>query len=185
MNTPVNPHLSRLRILCADSNSNMRGIYRTLLLDMGVGDVIVADDGAAAYEQFRAAKPDIVITEINLPLLSGLDLAKMIRTRPDSPSRYAPIIVCTADATRQAILAARDWGVTEFLAKPISAKSLQSRIETVIANPRAFVETNGFVGPDRRRSRSASYRGPDRRERHDEDRRAEPADPAIRQEPAP
>lgn len=168
INTPVNPNLNRLRVLCADANSNMRSIYRTLLLGMGVGDVVTADDGAVAYEQYRAYRPDVVITELALPMLGGLDLVKMIRTRPDSPCRHAPIIVCTADATRQAIVVARDLGVTEFMAKPISEKSLQDRLEAVLANPRPFVDTGAFVGPDRRRGRVGDYRGPDRRERRAE-----------------
>lgn len=177
---PASPKFSRLRILCVDPSSNMRRIYRALLLGMGVGDVVTADDGAAAYEMFRSSRPDIVITEINLPLISGLDLAKMVRTRPDSPSRYAPIIVCAAETTRQAILTARDWGVTEFLAKPISPKMLQERLEAALANPRVFVESSSYVGPDRRRSAAdGPYRGPDRRGRRKDDRRA------PRQETAP
>lgn len=191
INTPVNANLNRLRVLCADANSNMRSIYRTLLLGMGVGDVITADDGAVAYEQYRAYRPDAVIIELTLPMISGLELVKMIRTRPDSPSRHVPIIVCTADATRQSILVARDLGVTEFLAKPISGKSLQERLETVVSNPRPFVDTGAFVGPDRRRGRTGGeYRGPDRRERRG-DRpssppSARPAAPeASQQEKAP
>jgi DNA-binding NtrC family response regulator len=61
------------------------------------------------------------------------------------------------------VTAARDAGVTEFLAKPISAKGLYQRIVSVVANPRPFIKTNNYFGPDRRRNNSSNYTGPERR----------------------
>jgi hypothetical protein len=61
------------------------------------------------------------------------------------------------------VIGARDAGVTEFLAKPISAKGLYQRILNVVANPRPFIKTETYFGPDRRRNVNASYAGPERR----------------------
>jgi DNA-binding response OmpR family regulator len=61
------------------------------------------------------------------------------------------------------VVAARDAGVTEFLTKPISAKALYQRILNVVANPRPFIKTKTYFGPDRRRNVNASYAGPERR----------------------
>ena len=64
---------------------------------------------------------------------------------------------------RARVTVARDAGVTEFLAKPISAKALYERIFNVVANPRPFVKTKTYFGPDRRRNVNPNYAGPERR----------------------
>jgi hypothetical protein len=61
------------------------------------------------------------------------------------------------------VIKARDAGVTEFLAKPISAKALYNRILHIILNPRPFIKTETYFGPDRRRNVNAKYSGPERR----------------------
>jgi DNA-binding response OmpR family regulator len=69
----------------------------------------------------------------------------------------------TGHSERKRVLAARDAGVTEFLAKPISANSLYHRIANVVANPRPFIKTETYFGPDRRRGVTQNYSGPERR----------------------
>jgi two-component system, chemotaxis family, chemotaxis protein CheY len=69
----------------------------------------------------------------------------------------------TGHSERKRVMDARDAGITEFLAKSISAKALHERIVNVVANPRAFIKTGTSFGPDRRRGVSASYSGPERR----------------------
>jgi two-component system, chemotaxis family, chemotaxis protein CheY len=69
----------------------------------------------------------------------------------------------TGHSEKKRVTAARDAGITEFMAKPISAKALYQRILNVVVNPRPFVKTKTYFGPDRRRSNSANYVGPERR----------------------
>jgi DNA-binding response OmpR family regulator len=69
----------------------------------------------------------------------------------------------TGHTEKTRVTAARDAGVTEFLAKPISAKALYQRIVNVVANPRPFIRTKTYFGPDRRRGVNANYTGPERR----------------------
>ena len=75
----------------------------------------------------------------------------------------APIIMVTGHTEKARVTAARDAGITEFLAKPISAKGLYQRILNVVANPRPFIKTKTYFGPDRRRNVNANYVGPERR----------------------
>ncbi|MEE8346426.1 MAG: response regulator, partial [Dehalococcoidia bacterium] len=75
-----------------------------------------------------------------------------------------PIIMVTAYADLDAVAGARDTGVNEFMAKPISAAALEKRILHVLEDPRAFVESEQFSGPDRRRGKKVSLGGPERRE---------------------
>jgi len=84
----------------------------------------------------------------------------MIRQPESKGNPYAPIIMLTGHSEKRRVTVARDAGVTEFLAKPISAKGLYQRILNVVANPRPFIKTKTYFGPDRRRNTSNAYIGP-------------------------
>jgi DNA-binding response OmpR family regulator len=87
----------------------------------------------------------------------------MVRQPGANSNPYVSIIMLTGHSEKQRVMAARDAGVTEFLAKPISAKGLYERIVNVVANPRPFIKTKAYFGPDRRRNVNANYAGPERR----------------------
>ena len=128
---------NKLRFLLCDDNAHMRRILRTLLHSFGAREVYEAEDGATALEMYSHYAPDIVITDWSMPIFDGLELAQMIR-QPDSKGNpYAPIIMLTGHSEKRRVTMARDAGVTEFLAKPISAKGLYHRILNVVANPQA------------------------------------------------
>ncbi|BCJ91320.1 response regulator [Terrihabitans soli] len=154
---------AKLRILVVDDSQNMRRLLRTLLMGLGCRDILEAEDGAAGLELFHYHSPDIVICDWVMPIMDGLDLTRAIRTSGQSANPYVPIIVLSGYSERSQVTRARDAGVTEFIVKPISPKSLYLRLVSVIANPRPFVETGDFFGPDRRRTRSGNYPGPERR----------------------
>ncbi|CEJ12686.1 response regulator [Phreatobacter sp. AB_2022a] len=154
---------NRLRFLVIDDNAHMRRIVRTLLHGFGAREVYEAEDGAAGLEAFTHYMPDIVITDWAMPIFDGLELTSMIRQPGSNPNPYVAIIMLTGHSEKKRVLEARDSGVTEFLAKPISAKALYQRILNVVVNPRPFIKTKTFFGPDRRRNHTASYVGPERR----------------------
>jgi CheY-like chemotaxis protein len=154
---------NRLRFLVVDDNAHMRRILRTLLHGFGSREVYEAEDGAAGLEAFTQFIPDIVITDWVMPVFDGLELTQMIRQPGANANPYVAIIMLTGHSEKRRVTAARDAGVTEFLAKPISAKSLHQRIVNVIANPRSFIKTSAFFGPDRRRNVNPNYAGPERR----------------------
>jgi len=82
---------------------------------------------------------------------NGTDLVKHIRRSPHDHLIYLPIIMMTGHTDRENIETARDAGITEFLAKPFTAKGLHTRLVNLIEQPRPFVRTSTFFGPDRRR----------------------------------
>ena len=166
---------NKLRFLVCDDNPHMRRILRTLLHSFGAREVYEAEDGATALEMYSHYVPDIVITDWAMPIFDGLELAQMIRQPGANANPFVPIIMLTGHSEKRRVVAARDAGVTEFLAKPISAKALYERIVNVVANPRPFIKTATYFGPDRRRLSNPSYIGPERR-------RGERAD-VIRQQP--
>jgi CheY-like chemotaxis protein len=154
---------SRLRFLVIDDSAHMRQIVRTILHGFGARELIEAEDGAAGLEVFTHSLPDIVITDWAMPIFNGIELTQMIRQPGANPNPFVPIIMLTAYTEKSRVVAARDAGVTEFLAKPISAKALYLRVRNVITHPRPFIKTETYFGPDRRRTVNPKYGGPERR----------------------
>lgn len=154
---------SRLRFLVVDDNAHMRRIVRTLLHGFGAREVYDAEDGGMGYESFSHNQPDIVILDWAMPIFDGIELTQMIRQPGGNANPYVSIIMLTGHSERKRVLEARDAGVTEFLAKPISGKALYERIASVVVHPRPFIKTAEYFGPDRRRGVSVAYGGPERR----------------------
>jgi CheY-like chemotaxis protein len=154
---------NRLRFVVVDDNAHMRRIVRTLLHGFGAREVNEAEDGAAGLEAFTQNAPDIVITDWAMPIFDGIELTQMIRQPGANPNPFVPIIMLTGHSEKRRVVAARDAGVTEFLVKPLSARALYERIINVVMNPRPFVRTKTYFGPDRRRSLNPNYAGPERR----------------------
>jgi two-component system chemotaxis response regulator CheY len=138
---------------------------RSLLNGLGVRHVLEAEDGAAALEVFQQNPCDIIITDWVMPVFNGLELTAAVRN-PDSENPYTPIIMLSGYSERSRVVQARDAGVTEFLCKPISARQLYLRLENCIVNPRPFIRTKTFFGPDRRRFVHPHYTGD--KKRHDD-----------------
>lgn len=154
---------NRLRFLVIDDNPHMRRIIRTLLHGLGTREVYEADDGATGLDAFTHNVPDVVLVDWAMPVFDGLELTRMIRETEGASNPFVPIIMITGHSERNRVLSARDAGITEFLAKPISAKALYHRIVSVVAHPRPFIKTEKYFGPDRRRNSNPNYAGVERR----------------------
>ena len=155
-------NLSKLRVLVVDDSKNMRMLVKTILNALGVQTVREAADGQTAMQELRAGPIDVAIVDWVMEPMDGLEFVRQVRTAEDSPNTFLPIIMMTGHTEKHRIFKARDSGVTEFLAKPITAKTLLLRLTNIIENPRPFVRAKGYFGPDRRR-RSEDYSGPERR----------------------
>ncbi|MEO5375671.1 MAG: response regulator [Alphaproteobacteria bacterium] len=155
-------NLERLNFLIVDDNKHMRALVKTILHALGSKNVTEAADGADAFKELRVFPADIIICDWNMSPLDGMDFVRLVRTGKDSPNPFVPIIMLTGHTEMSRVLEARDAGVHEFLAKPISAKGLYSRLRSIIENPRAFIRTSLYFGPDRRR-RQVDWKGKERR----------------------
>jgi two-component system, chemotaxis family, chemotaxis protein CheY len=155
--------LSNLHLLVIDDNPYMRSIVVAILRGAGFLRVKEANDGAQALEEMKAGIPDIIICDLNMDPIDGLEFTRMLRTAPDSPGAFIPVIMMTGHTERSKVTAARDAGINELVAKPISAKTLLERIVAVIDRPRPFVKTLTYSGPCRRRGTPTTYNGPLRR----------------------
>ncbi len=161
--TKTRPYLENLSFLIVDPNAFMRSLIKNVLHVFGTEKFIEATDGADAFEKMDSLAPDIIFTEWMMEPMDGLDFTRLMRTGKDSPNPFVPIIMTTAYTEKQRIVKARDAGITEFIAKPLSAKTLMARVTAVIEHPRPFIRSKGYFGPDRRRRQTSDYKGPERR----------------------
>lgn len=153
----------RLRVLVVDDNPHMRKLVVTILQAFGVVQIFEAGDGEKAWAITRESNPDVVIVDWMMEGMNGLELAQLMRTSPQTPNPFVPIIMLTGYTTIEKVRAARDAGINEFLAKPVSVKAVMSRLVSVIEHPRPYVRTKSYFGPCRRRRGKEEYRGPERR----------------------
>ncbi len=148
-------YLKDVSILIVDDQDFIRSVIRQILKVLGCSKIKDASSGKQAWDMTAALKPDVIITDWQMVPMSGLDLARRLRTDPHSPDPFIPIIMMTGYGEVDRVIEARDIGVNEYVIKPISAKSLYSRIQAIIEHPRDFVRTNNYFGPDRRRRTKA------------------------------
>ena len=159
----MNPYnLSKLSILLLERNFLMRKMLADVFDSFGVASVQSTGDPEAAFDLFKAVPVDIVMSDWS-PDLDGMAFLKRLRTDPNSPNPFVPVIICSAKSEFRDVCEARDKGMTEYLTKPVSASHIYSRIVSLIEHNREFVRAVDFFGPDRRRKRGDSPDGNDRR----------------------
>jgi two-component system, chemotaxis family, chemotaxis protein CheY len=131
--TPVEALTGSIRVLIAEDNQYLRKLIRNLLVNVGIKKIDEVSDGLAGFEAIKSLDPDIVIIDWELPLLSGAELVRIIRT-PGMLARPAiPVIMFGASAERWRIAEAKRLGVNAYLTMPISAKTLLDRIVSILA----------------------------------------------------
>lgn len=158
-----------LKILLVDDNHHMRVLLTEILRAIGVRQIFEANDGAEAMLIMRANSIDIIMTDLSMQPMDGIDFTRLLRNAPDSPNQMCPIIMITGHSTQRRVTEARDAGVNEFLAKPLTARGVLDRIGMIIDHPRPFIRTDDYFGPERRRRADPRYAGP-RRRATDQDR---------------
>ena len=157
-------NFERLSVLVVEDTLPMLRLMTAVLGTLGVRTVYTATNGERGYEVFRKEAPDIVISDWHMEPMDGIELTRLIRRDPLSPSRLVPIILITGFSAVARVGMARDVGVTEFMVKPFSANDLAKRLAYVINKPRDFIDAPVYFGPDRRRRRTPDFMGPFHRE---------------------
>ena len=118
---------SRLTVLVVDDNCHMRQLVRKILYAFGCRTIHDAADGTQAINMLQTHQIDILVADWMMKPMDGIELTKIIRKGDAVPNPYVPVIMLTAHTTIQNILVAREAGVTEYLAKPLTPRSLLTR----------------------------------------------------------
>jgi two-component system, chemotaxis family, chemotaxis protein CheY len=145
-----------LSVLVVDDNQYMRKMVRNLLVNCGIKDIYEAADGIAALDIIRTVVPDVVILDWEMPLLSGAELVRIVRSPGVFPMPDIPIIMLTGHCERWRVVEAVRLGVNEYLTKPVSAKAIYDRLVSIMAQPRPSVQLGDYYGPEPRKLLSAA-----------------------------
>ncbi len=143
--------IQSLWVLVVDDNQYMRKMIRNLLVNCGVKDIYEAADGIAALDVIRTVAPDVVVLDWEMPLLSGAELVRIVRSPGVFPMPDIPIIMLTGHCERWRVVEAVRLGVNEYLTKPVSAKSLYDRLVSIMTQPRPVVQLGDYYGPEPRK----------------------------------
>ena len=118
-----------MKILIVDDFSTMRRIIKNLLRDLGFTNTEEADDGHSALPMLQGAKFDFLITDWNMPGMTGIELLKAVRA--DDKIASLPVLMVTAEAKREQIIEAAQAGVNGYVVKPFTAAALKEKIEKI------------------------------------------------------
>jgi len=118
-----------MKILIVDDFSTMRRIIKNLLRDLGFTNTEEADDGHSALPMLQSAKFDFLITDWNMPGMTGIELLKAVRA--DEKIASLPVLMVTAEAKREQIIEAAQAGVNGYVVKPFTAAALKEKIEKI------------------------------------------------------
>ena len=154
--------LNGLRVMVVDDEQMTRLLVRDLLLKFGVHHVMLTESAVEALPQIRTIGPDMLLTDWAMTPMDGLELTKRVRREPDPTLRRIPIILFSAHISRERVMKARNAGASLVMVKPFTMDSLRRHVLLALGDTRTFIESPGYVGPDRR-VRDLQFEGPDRR----------------------
>lgn len=159
---PVSFPSDRLRVLIVEDNQHFRTLVRSILEALGVTEIEEARDGGEAVEMLGSFPANLAILDWKMDGVDGIECVRRIRLGDDNVNRFLPIIMLTGYTEDSLMKEAIEAGVNGFLGKPVSAKSLYSRIVSIMQGAQIYIETSAYFGPDRRRA-ERGFEGPERR----------------------
>jgi len=118
-----------MKILVVDDFSTMRRIVRNLLKELGFANVQEAEDGIDALAKLRADKFEFVVSDWNMPNMTGIELLRNIRA--DAALKHLPVLMVTAEAKRENIIEAAQAGASGYVVKPFTAATLDEKLKKI------------------------------------------------------
>ena len=120
-----------IRILVVDDMATMRRIIKGLLNQLGYKNIEEAEDGKVAFQKLKSQDFDFVITDWNMPNMTGLELVQEIRKDPEL--KDLPVLMVTAEAKKENVLMAIKAGVNNYIVKPFTAEVLKEKMEKIFS----------------------------------------------------
>lgn len=123
---------ANLKFLVVDDFSTMRRIVRNLLKDLGFTNVDEAEDGSVALQKLRSEPFDFVVSDWNMPVMTGIELLRQIRA--DANLKKLPVLLITAEAKKENIIEAAQAGASGYIVKPFTAATLDEKLNKIFQN---------------------------------------------------
>jgi len=150
------------KVLIFDTDNFYRRVIYNLLLSFEVPAVVQAAEYSKAANILKIKSFDLIVMDWDMDGGSRLDLVKNLRNGKLGPNIWTPVLLCSAHNRKSRIYQARDAGISEIVAKPVSPQQMLDKMRASCFRMRRFVRSENFSGPDRRR-RSVAYLDEDRR----------------------
>jgi two-component system chemotaxis response regulator CheY len=119
-----------IKILVVDDFATMRKVIRNLLKQVGYENIVEAEDGVIALRTLKSQKIDLIVSDWNMPNMTGLELLKAVRA--DEDLKPTPFLMVTAEALQDNVIAAVEAGVSNYIVKPFTAETLNDKIMKII-----------------------------------------------------
>ena len=119
-----------IKILVVDDFATMRKVVRNLLKQVGYEDIVEAEDGVMALKALKSQKIDVVVSDWNMPNMSGLELLKAVRA--DADLAKTPFLMVTAEALQDNVVAAVKAGVSNYIVKPFTKATLEEKVTLIL-----------------------------------------------------
>lgn len=123
--------IENTKFLVVDDFSTMRRIVRNLLKELGFANVQEAEDGVDALNKLRSESFDFVVSDWNMPNMSGIDMLREIRA--DANLKHLPVLMVTAEAKKENIILAAQTGASGYVVKPFTAATLDEKLKKIFA----------------------------------------------------
>ena len=146
---------SDLAVVMVEDNPHLRKLMKEILIGYNIRNVKAFGQAEDMREELLTRPYDLAIIDWNMKPISGIELVYWIRNNKNSPDKFLPIIMVSGHSERHRVEKARDAGVNEFIVKPLSGSSIYNKLVQLTDNPRPFVDTKHYFGPDRRRKNQA------------------------------
>ena len=124
--------IENTKFLVVDDFSTMRRIVRNLLKELGFSNVQEAEDGVEALVKLRGNEFDFVVSDWNMPNMTGIELLRAIRA--DEKLKHLPVLMVTAEAKKENIIEAAKAGASGYVVKPFTAATLDEKLKKIFQN---------------------------------------------------
>ena len=118
-----------MKILVVDDFATMRRILKNVLKQIGFTNIVEADDGSTALAVLKKDKIDLIMSDWNMPKVSGLDLLKAVRS--DEAMKATPFLMVTAEGQKDSVIQAVQAGVSNYVVKPFTAETIKEKLEQI------------------------------------------------------
>lgn len=119
-----------IKILIVDDFATMRRILKNILKQLGFKNLVEADDGTTAWEVLESQRIDLIISDWNMPKMTGLELLKKVRASTEY--KKAPFLMVTAEAQKQNVIEAVQAGVSNYVVKPFTAEAISDKLKKIL-----------------------------------------------------
>jgi CheY-like chemotaxis protein len=147
--------LATVKVLVVDDSNAVRMMLTVLLRTFGINEIEASASGAQALQLIEKIKFDLVITDVSMEPMDGIELTRRIRSPGKLGQPSLPVLILSSHSETEVVRAAIEAGSSDYLTKPINRAALLAKIVSLLGRPRAVVRNDNYWGPDRRKYRTS------------------------------